>query len=224
MIFTIEAPSRPTPRLEHPVRANPKKYQYASAGSGTLNHLLGEMLNQQGKLQLEHIPYKGVAPATSDVLGNQVPILFASLPSEVEAVKAGRLKALGVSSLSRVALLPEVPAIAEQLPGFSGDLWVALYAPRETPTSVIKRLHGAVKTALASHALLFAPIRRATRRFPGSLIGAWETHYRVHVHVEVPTARRQRIGRHRTDWPSEPGVRAGSDSAEDALVSALSYV
>lgn len=132
------------------VRANPKKYQYASAGSGTLNHLLGEMLNQQGRLQLEHIPYKGVAPAMSDVLGNQVPMLFASLPSAVEAVKAGRLRALGVSSLTRAALLPDVPAIAEQLPGFSGDLWVAVYAPRNTPPAVIGRLYAAVKAALAS--------------------------------------------------------------------------
>jgi tripartite-type tricarboxylate transporter receptor subunit TctC len=132
------------------VRANPGKYQYASAGSGTLNHLLGEMLNQQGKMRLEHIPYKGVAPAMSDVLGNQVPMLFASLPSAVEAVRAGRLRALGVSSVSRVAILPDVPAIAEQLPGFSGDLWVAVYAPRETPTAVIERLYAAVKAALAS--------------------------------------------------------------------------
>jgi tripartite-type tricarboxylate transporter receptor subunit TctC len=132
------------------VKAHPGKYQYASAGSGTLNHLLGEMLNEQAGLQLQHIPYKGVTPAMTDVLGNQVPMLFASLPSAVEAVKSGKLRAIGVSSAARVPLLPGVPAIAEQVPGFSGDLWVALYAPRGTTPAVVDRLYGAVKVALAS--------------------------------------------------------------------------
>lgn len=135
------------------VKANPDKYRYASAGSGTLNHLLGEMMNEKGGLKMQHIPYKGVAPAMTDVLGNQVPMLFASLPSAVEAVKAGKLRAIGVSSATRVPLLPDVPAIAEQIPGFSGDLWVAFYAPRGTPQPVVDRLHDAIKTALASPAL-----------------------------------------------------------------------
>lgn len=135
------------------LKANPRKYQYASAGSGTLNHLLGEMLNEKGGFGLEHIAYKGVAPAMTDVLGNQVPMLFASLPSAVEAVKAGKLRAIGVTSSSRVPLLPDVPAIAEALPGFSGDLWVAFYAPAGTPQAVVDRLYEAVKVALASPAL-----------------------------------------------------------------------
>ncbi|MES2185021.1 MAG: tripartite tricarboxylate transporter substrate binding protein [Pseudomonadota bacterium] len=131
------------------VKAHPDQYQYASAGTGTLNHLLGEMLRESG-LKLQHIPYKGVAPAMTDVLGNQVPMLFASLPSALEAVKAGKLRALGVSSVGRVALMPDVPAIGEQVPGFSGDLWVALYAPRGTPPAVVDRLYAAVKLALAT--------------------------------------------------------------------------
>lgn len=146
-------PSRDLKEFIAYVKENPNKYQYASAGSGTLNHLLGEMLKVKGGLQLQHIPYKGVGPAMSDVLGNQVPMLFASLPSVLETVKAGKLRALGVSSVSRVALLPEVPAIGEQIPGFSGDLWVAFYAPKNTPPAVIERLHSAVKAALATPAL-----------------------------------------------------------------------
>ncbi|KAA0180050.1 tripartite tricarboxylate transporter substrate binding protein [Cupriavidus gilardii] len=135
------------------VKANPDKYRYASAGSGTLNHLLGEMMNEKGGLKMQHIPYKGVAPAMTDVLGNQVPMLFASLPSAVEAVKAGKLRAIGVSSATRAPLLPDVPAIAEQLPGFSGDLWVAFYAPRGTPQHAVDKLHAAIRSALASPAL-----------------------------------------------------------------------
>lgn len=132
------------------VKANPGKYHYASAGSGTLNHLLGEMLNEQGGLKLQHVPYKGVAPAMTDVMGNQLPMLFASLPSALEAVKGGKLRALGVSSLHRSPLLPDVPAIADQISGFSGDLWVALYAPKGTSQEVIGKLYEAVKVALAS--------------------------------------------------------------------------
>jgi len=132
------------------IKAHPNKYTYASAGNGTLNHLLGEMLKQQAGLEMQHIPYKGVAPAMNDVMGNQVPMLFASLPAAVQSVKVGQLRALGVSSVSRSALLPSVPAIGEQVPGFNGDLWVAVYAPRGTPPAVVERLHGAVKSALAT--------------------------------------------------------------------------
>lgn len=135
------------------VKANPEKYQYASAGSGTLNHLLGEMLKQQGGLQLQHVPYRGVSPAMTDVLGNQVPMLFASLPSALENIKLKKLRAIGVSSEARVALLPDVPAIGEQIPGFSGDLWVGFYAPKGTPKAIIERLHVAVTAALATPAV-----------------------------------------------------------------------
>jgi tripartite-type tricarboxylate transporter receptor subunit TctC len=119
------------------IKANPEKYQYASAGAGTLNHLLGVMLDQMGGLRMQHIPYRGVSPAMADVMGNQVPMLFASLPSAVEGIKAGKLRALGVSSEKRNALLPDVPAINEAIPGFRGDLWVAFYGAKEAPRAAI---------------------------------------------------------------------------------------
>lgn len=146
-------PSFPAKDLESFIaeaKAHPNKYQYASAGSGTLNHLLGEMLNDRAGLKLQHVPYKGVGAAMNDVMGNHVPMLFASLPSAVEAVKSGKVRAIGVSSVSRAGLLPDVPAINEQIPGFNGDLWVALYAPKGTPPEIVNRLHEAVKAALAA--------------------------------------------------------------------------
>lgn len=135
------------------VKANPNKYQYASAGSGTLNHLLGEMLNEKGGLKLQHVSYKGVGPAMNDVMGNHIPMLFASLPSALDAIKTGKVRAIGVSSLARDPLLPEVPAIGEQILGFNGDLWVALYAPKGTALEIVHRLHEAVRVSLASPAL-----------------------------------------------------------------------
>jgi tripartite-type tricarboxylate transporter receptor subunit TctC len=134
------------------VRAEPGKHHYASAGNGTLNHLLGAMLNTDAGLDMPHVPYKGVAPAMTDVMGGRVPIAFASLPSVLGNLKTGKLIAIGVSSPQRSPALPDVPAIAEQVPGYSGTLWVGLFAPRGIPADVETRLKQAMATVLADPA------------------------------------------------------------------------
>ncbi|HEX7865737.1 MAG TPA: tripartite tricarboxylate transporter substrate binding protein [Variovorax sp.] len=125
-------------------------YQYASAGNGTLNHLLGEMLNSMAGISLQHVPYKGVAPALNDVLGGQLPIVFASLPSALSHIKAGKLRALAVSGDKRSAVLPDVPTIAEAVPGYNGTLWIGLFAPAGVPAEVLATLQDATRKALAS--------------------------------------------------------------------------
>ncbi len=132
------------------VKAKPGGYQYASAGNGTLNHLLGEMLNSMAGVDLQHIPYKGVAPAMTDVIGGQVPMAFASLPSSLGYIKSGRLVALAVSSPQRSPSLPDVPAIAERVPGYAGTLWVGLFAPRGVPADVESRLQAAMSKVLTA--------------------------------------------------------------------------
>jgi len=132
------------------IKANPNKYQYASAGNGSLNHLLGAMLDEKGGLKLQHIPYRGVAPGMADVLGGQVPMVFASLPSAIANIQAGKLRALGVSTKQRNPALPDVPAIGEQIPGYAGELWIAMYVPAKTPKPVIDALYQATQKALAS--------------------------------------------------------------------------
>jgi len=131
-------------------KAKPGEIQYASAGNGTLNHLLGAMLESEAGIQLQHIPYKGVSPALTDVLGGQVPLAFASMPSVVSNLKSGKLKALGVSSPKRSPAAPEIPAIAETVPGFSGELWVGLFAPAGTPKEITAKLNAEVVKALAT--------------------------------------------------------------------------
>ena len=130
------------------IKANPGKYQYASAGNGTLNHLLGVMMDQMGGYKIEHIPYKGVAPAMADVLGGQVPIAFASLPSALSNIRQGQLRALGVSTATRSPSLPDVPAMIEQIPGFSGELWVGLFAIAGTPPDVVNKIYQATATVM----------------------------------------------------------------------------
>jgi len=125
-------------------------YQYASAGNGTLNHLLGEMLNSMAGISMQHVPYKGVAPALNDVLGGQLPIVFASLPSALSHIKAGKLRALAVSGEKRSPVLPEVPAIAEAVPGYNGTLWIGLFAPAGVPAEVLATLQDATRKALAA--------------------------------------------------------------------------
>jgi tripartite-type tricarboxylate transporter receptor subunit TctC len=142
-------PQKTLPELIAAAKAKPNEYRFASAGNGTLNHLLGEMLNSMAGIQLEHVPYKGVAPALNDVLGNQVPMAFASLPSALQHIKAGKLRALGVSSAKRSLVAPDIPAIGETVPGYSGDLWVGLFAVKDTPPEVIQKLSQAVQQSLA---------------------------------------------------------------------------
>lgn len=131
-------------------KAKPNGYQYASAGNGTLNHLLGEMLNNMAGIQLQHVPYKGVAPAMNDVLGGQLPILFGSLPSSLSHIKAGKLRALAVSGATRSPVLPDVPTIGEVVRGYSGTLWIGLFAPAGIPADIATRLEDAMAKALAS--------------------------------------------------------------------------
>ena len=131
-------------------RSKDASYQYASAGNGTLNHLLGEMLNEMAGIRLQHVPYKGVAPAINDVLGNQLPIVFASLPSALPHIRSGKLRALAVSGAKRSPVLPDVPAIAEAVPGYDGTLWIGLFAPAGLPAAVQTTLQDATRQALAA--------------------------------------------------------------------------
>lgn len=133
---------------------HPDKYQYGSAGSGTLNHLIPEMLKLQTGVQMEHIPYRGAAPAITDVIGKQVPIFFGSLPSVIENVRAGHLKPLAVTSLKRSDALPDVPTVAELIPGFDSNMWIAVYAPKGTSAEVIAKMSASVEQAMQDEKLL----------------------------------------------------------------------
>lgn len=129
-------------------KAHPGQYTIASAGNGTLNHLIGEMLQKQAGIQLRHVPYKGSAAAATDVVGGQVPLSVQSLPSVMGFIKAGKLKVLGVVNAKRVAALPDVPTIGETLKGFGEAPWYALFAPAGTPAPILAQLQAEVARAL----------------------------------------------------------------------------
>ncbi|CEJ10662.1 Tripartite tricarboxylate transporter family receptor [bacterium YEK0313] len=142
-------PARTVADLIRMAKDKPGEYQYASAGNGTLNHLVGEMLKSRAGIDLKHIPYRGIAPALSDVIAGHVPITFSNLPAVISQIQAGTVRALGVSTIKRNANIPDVPPIADTVPGFDAELWIALYAVAGTPQPIVDRLVAATHAALA---------------------------------------------------------------------------
>lgn len=122
-------------------KANPGKLAYASFGNGSSAHLAAEVFKQVTGTNMLHVPYKGAAPAITDLQAGRVSLFFDSIPSSMPHVKSGRLKALAVTGSSRVAALPEVPTIAESYPGFDVTVWQGIEAPAGTPRSIIDKLN-----------------------------------------------------------------------------------
>ena len=130
-------------------KANPGKLNYASSGNGSIQHIAAEMLQQQTGTEMTHVPYKGAAPAVQDLLGGNVDMFITTPASVVSQIKAGKMKALAVTSDKRLPSLPEVPTVAEAgLPQFKLDSWFALYAPAGTPADVVQTLNQAVSKIL----------------------------------------------------------------------------
>jgi tripartite-type tricarboxylate transporter receptor subunit TctC len=133
------------------LKANPGKVNFASSGSGTSIHLSGELFKVMAGVQMTHIPYKGSAPALQDLLGGQVQLMFDNLPPSLPQIKAGKLRALGVTSTARAPALPEVPTIAESgLPGFDASSWFGLLAPAGTPPAIVAKINAEIAKWLAT--------------------------------------------------------------------------
>ena len=129
-------------------RREPGKYSYGSSGNGTFSHLLMEMLKSSQGVQLTHVPYKGVAPALTDLIAGNLQFLVSSLPACQQFIKTGQVKALAVASAHRATALPTVPLANETVPGLVGDLWVAVYAPKGTPRELVQQMRAGVAKVL----------------------------------------------------------------------------
>lgn len=130
-------------------KANPDTLSFASAGAGSPQHMSAAIFQSLTDTTMMHVPYKGSAPALVDVLSGTVDIMFCPINSALPFIREGRLKALGVTSTKRLADLPEVPSIAEKVPGFESDIWIGLVAPAKTPASTIEKLNAEVRRVLA---------------------------------------------------------------------------
>jgi len=152
--FLVVHPSLPVKSVRELValaKAKPGELSYASAGNGSLLHLTMERFKSVAGMNIAHIPYKGAAPALSDVLGGQLAIMFIPGPPALAHIKAGRIRALGVTSARRLPLLPEVPTIAESgYPGFELYDWEGVIAPANTPAQIIARLNAEINKILTT--------------------------------------------------------------------------
>jgi tripartite-type tricarboxylate transporter receptor subunit TctC len=130
-------------------KAQPGKLNYGSSGTGSINHLKGELLQVMAGIRLEHVPFKGVGPAITAVMGGEIEFVFASTTALGQHVKGGKLRGIGVTGTKRFSLLPEVPTIAESgVTGYNVTGWYALFAPAGMPADIARRLHAETVRAL----------------------------------------------------------------------------
>jgi tripartite-type tricarboxylate transporter receptor subunit TctC len=135
------------------VKANPGKVNMASSGNGTSVHLSGEMFMMLSGAKMQHVPYRGAAPAITDMLGGQVQVIFDNMPSIIQHIRSGSLRALAVTTTEKSSLLPDVPTIAETVPGYEASALFGMGAPKKTPPEVIAKLNADVNAVLADPAV-----------------------------------------------------------------------
>jgi tripartite-type tricarboxylate transporter receptor subunit TctC len=142
-------PVRTVPEFIAYTKARPGQVNYASPGIGATIHLCGELFNIMAGVKMVHVPYRGNAPALTDLIAGQVQMMFADTPSSIEHVRAGKLRALAVTSPRRSEFLPELPTVGEFLPGFEASNWFGVAAPKNTPAEIVDKLNKEINIALA---------------------------------------------------------------------------
>ena len=144
-----KVPSKTVPEFIEYLKSQPGKINFASSGSGSSLHFAGELFKLMSKTNMQHIPYRGSAPALNDLLAGNVDLVFDNMTTVLPQVREGRLRALGVASLKRTPLAPDIPAIAETLPGFEATSWVGVVGPAGVPAPILNRLAAAFHAAMA---------------------------------------------------------------------------
>ena len=161
-------PAKNTNELVALLKANPGKYSYASPGVGTVHHLAMELFKKQGNFDFVHVPYKGAAPILPDLIGGQIPLAIMSAPPALVQVKAGKLKAIALTSPGKLISAPDWPALADTFPGFDASPRLFVLAPAGTPPAIISRLDNAIKLMLAKPSVQESLIAQGATAVPAS--------------------------------------------------------
>jgi tripartite-type tricarboxylate transporter receptor subunit TctC len=161
-------PAQTVPEFIAYAKANPGKISYGSAGVGSSLHMAGELFKLMAGVEMVHVPYRGSPPALTDLLGGQLQLMFSPLPSSIEYVKSGRLRALAVTTTTRSQALPQIPVIADFLPGYEASAWYGVGAPAHTPTEIIDKLNAEINAGLADSKLKARLMDIGSVPFPGS--------------------------------------------------------
>jgi tripartite-type tricarboxylate transporter receptor subunit TctC len=130
-------------------KANPSKINYASGGNGGVTHVAGELFKMMTGINMVHVPYRGEAPALTDLLGGQVQVMFPTVTASIEYVRAGKLRALGVTTAARSEALPDLPTVGDFVPGYEASAWLGVGAPRNTPAPIVDRLNKEINAVLS---------------------------------------------------------------------------
>jgi tripartite-type tricarboxylate transporter receptor subunit TctC len=141
-------PARTLPEFITYAKANPTKINFGSGGVGAGSHMSGELFKMMAGIDMVHVPYRGTAPAHTDLLAGQVQVMFSPMPTAIEFIRAAKVRALATTGPTRSELLPDIPAIGEFLPGYEATNWYGLMAPGNTPADVIERLNKEVNAGL----------------------------------------------------------------------------
>jgi tripartite-type tricarboxylate transporter receptor subunit TctC len=149
MVVNLSVPAKTVPEFIAYAKANPSKLNMASGGIGTPSHVAGELFKMMTGVDTVHVPYRGVAPALTDLISGQVQVMFGGLASSIGHIKADRLRALAVSTATRSDALPDIPTVGEFLPGYEASIWYGLGAPKVTPAEIVDRLNKEINAGLA---------------------------------------------------------------------------
>lgn len=165
-------------------RTKPEGIPYGSAGIGSPGHMAGELYRMKAELKLFHVAYRGGGPATLDLLGGQIPLLWVSLPAIASHIKTGKVKPLAVSTLTRFPSFPDVPTVAESIPGFNVDSWNAMFVPARTPPEVIRKIEQAVRAVTRQPA-----VQKALLEQGATAVGSTSVELDKVVKTELPLWR-----------------------------------
>ncbi len=168
MVVNPSFPAKTVPEFIAYAKANPGNINMASSGVGITTHIFGELFKLMTGIEMTHIPYRGGAPAITALIGGQVQVYFSPLPEPLEQIKAGKLRALGVTITTRVEALPDVPSISEFVPGYEASGWQGVGAPKDTPDEIVEKLNREVNVVLAKAKMKTQLAELGVAAFPSS--------------------------------------------------------
>jgi len=149
MVVTPTLPAKTVPEFIAYAKANPGKINMASGGAGGPDHMSGELFKMMAGVNMIHVPYRGLAPALTDLLGGQVQVIFSTIPAAIEYIRADKLRALAVTTAMRSQALPEIPTVGELFPSYEASQWYGVAAPKNTPTEIVEKLNKEINASLA---------------------------------------------------------------------------
>jgi tripartite-type tricarboxylate transporter receptor subunit TctC len=151
IVVNPSVPAKTVPDFIAYAKGNPGKISMASGGMGTAAHLSGELFKIMTGVNMLHVPYRGIAPALTDLLGGEVHVMSAPMSASIEHIRAGKLRALAVTTATRSEMLPDVPTVGEFVPGYEASTWSGVGAPKATPAEIVEKLNQEINAALANH-------------------------------------------------------------------------